>query len=149
MYRVRHASREGIWYSFVCVKETAGENVQEIIVIKLLLLGVLTVTSYRPIPAQTKPECTSRDHCRTSIDDGVTKFGLAVSQDLLKDGRLHYGDAVYVDGYGWRIVNDCMNARHRNSVDLMVMTKAEERAVGVRKLKVWLADKTEIAEEDK
>ena len=109
--------------------------------VKLILLGVLTVTSYRPVPAQTKPDCTSRDHCHTSIDDGVTKYGLAVSQDMLKDGHVHYGDAVYVDGYGWRIVNDCMNARHRDSVDMMVLTKAEERAVGVRKLKVWVVQR--------
>lgn len=116
---------------------------------KALLLGILTVTSYRPTPAQTKPECTSRDHCRTAIDDGVTKYGLAVSQDMLKDGRVHYGDILYIEGYGWRIVNDCMNVRHKNSVDLMVLTKADERAVGVRKIKVWLMAKTEIAEEAK
>ena len=107
-------------------------------IVKLVLLGTLQITSYRPIAAQTKPECTSRDHCRTSIDDGITRFGLAVSQDMLKDGRIHYGDAIYIEGYGWKIVNDCMNIRHHNSVDMMVMTKAEERAVGVRHLKVWI-----------
>ena len=105
--------------------------------IKLVLLGMLTVTSYRPVPAQTKPECTSRDHCRTSIDDGITKYGVAVSQDMLADGRVHYGDVLYVGGYGWRIVNDCMAARHRNSIDLLVLTKPEERAVGVRHMKVY------------
>lgn len=102
-----------------------------------VLIGVLTVTSYRPVPEQTKPTCTSRDHCRTSIDDGVTKYGIAVSQDLLRSGRVHYGDVLWVDGYGWRIVNDTMNPRKTNSVDMMVFTRAEEKAVGVRHLRVW------------
>jgi 3D (Asp-Asp-Asp) domain-containing protein len=104
---------------------------------QVILLGVLTVTSYRPIAEQTKPECTSRFHCTTSIDDGVTKFGVAVSQDLLKSGELHYGDVIYVEGYGNRIVNDTMNPRHKRCIDLMVFTRDEEKAVGTRKLKIF------------
>jgi len=35
-------------------------------------------------------------------------------------------------------VNDCMNARHKNHVDIFVWTKSEERAIGTRsKVKVW------------
>lgn len=105
--------------------------------IQAILIGVLTVTSYRPVPEQTKPECTGRDHCRTSVGDGVTRYGIAVSQDLLRSGRVHYGDVLWIDGYGWRVVNDCMAARHHDAVDLMVFTRAEEKAVGVRRLRVW------------
>jgi 3D (Asp-Asp-Asp) domain-containing protein len=103
-----------------------------------ILLGILTVTSYRPVPEQTKPECTGRFHCTTSIDDGITKFGVAVSQDMLKDGRVHYGDVLFVEGYGYRVVNDCMGARHKNAIDLMVLTRDEEKAVGVRHKRVLL-----------
>lgn len=106
--------------------------------IELVLLGTFTLTSYQAIPAQTKPECTSRYHCQTSIDDGITRFGVAVSQDLLKSGRVHYGDVLYIPGYGHRVVNDCMNPRHKNSIDLLVFTRAEEKAVGVRHLRVFL-----------
>lgn len=104
---------------------------------KLILLGTLTVTSYRPVAEQTKPTCTSRWNCSTSIDDGITKFGVAVSQDLLKSGELHYGDVLYVEGYGNRVVNDTMNIRHKRSIDLMVFTRDEEKAVGVRHIKIW------------
>lgn len=104
--------------------------------VSALLLGILVVTSYRPVPEQTKPSCTDRWHCSTSIDDGITKFGVAVSQDLLKSGRVHYGDILYVEGYGFRVVNDCMAPRHRNAIDLMVLTRAEEKAVGVRHQRV-------------
>jgi len=104
---------------------------------KAILLGVLTVTSYRPVPAQTKPECTGRFHCTTSIDDGVTMYGVAVSQDFLKSGQVAYGDVLYIPGYGNRIVNDTMNIRHHNAIDMMVFTRAQEKAVGVRKLKIY------------
>lgn len=109
-------------------------------ILHLVLLGALQVTSYQPIPAQTKPECVNRHQCETSIGDGITKYGVAVSQDLLKAGKVHYGDALYIPGYGWRIVNDCMNKRHINAVDLMVFTRAEEKAVGVRHLNVYVSD---------
>jgi len=111
-----------------------GDNV----IVKLWLLGVLTVTSYRPIPAQTKPDCKGRFQCTTSIDDGITRFGVAVSQDLLKSGEAHYGDIVWVDGYGYRVINDCMGPKARRAIDLMVFTHREEKQVGVRKLKVYL-----------
>lgn len=104
----------------------------------LLLLGMLTVTSYQPIPAQTKPECKGRFSCTTSIDDGITKYGVAVSQDLLKSGAVHYGDVLYVSGYGSRVVNDCMAAKNHNAIDLMVFTRAEEKQVGVRHSDVYV-----------
>ena len=104
---------------------------------ELLLLGVLQVTSYQPIPAQTKPECKNRHQCDTAIGDGITMYGAAASQDLLKSGKLHYGDVIYVPGYGWRVINDCMNARIKNSIDLLVFTRAAEKQVGVRHLKIY------------
>jgi 3D (Asp-Asp-Asp) domain-containing protein len=107
-------------------------------IVKLVLLGILQVTSYRPIPAQTKPECTNRNHCRTATDENVSELGIAVSQDLLDSGEVHYGDAVFVEGYGYRLVNDTMARRLTRSCDLFVYTKAEEKKVGVRHLKVWL-----------
>lgn len=100
--------------------------------IKLILLGTLQLTSYRPIAEQTDSSPTF-----TSIGDRTTRFGCAVSQDLLKSGLVSYGDVLYIPGYGFRIVNDTMNARHRNHVDLLVNTHDEEKAVGVRHLKIF------------
>jgi|SRR5581483_7564382 len=114
--------------------------------IKAVVLGLLTVTSYQPVPAQTKPSCRGRFSCTTSIDDGITKYGVAVSQDFLKSGAVHYGDVLYIPGYGYRIVNDCMNARVRHSVDMMVFTAAEEKAIGVRHLKVYIVQVSSITD---
>lgn len=101
-------------------------------IIQAILLGFLTVTSYQPIRAQTDNSPTW-----TSIGDRTTKFGVAVSQDMLKDGRVKYGDILYIPGFGYRVVNDCMNARHKNAVDLLVFTHREEKKVGVRHLNVY------------
>lgn len=106
---------------------------------KAILLGILTITSYRPVPEQTKPECQGRFHCTTAIDDGITMYGVAVSQDLLKSGEVHYGDILWIDGYGYRVVNDCMGPKARRAIDLMVFTRNEEKAVGVRHKKVYVA----------
>lgn len=118
----------------------------------IVALSTLTVTSYQPIPAQTKPECRDRYHCQTSIDDNVTMYGVAVSQDLLKSGAVHYGDMLSVPGFGLRVVNDVMGPTRcvkRNAegscakrvpqtraIDLMVFSYEEEHRVGVRHLPV-------------
>ncbi len=102
-------------------------------IIKLILLGTLSLTSYRPIPNQTDASPTW-----TSIGDRTTKFGCAVSQDLLKSGRVHYGDILYIEGYGMKVVNDTMHPRHTNSVDMLVFTHNEEKAVGTRKARIWI-----------
>ena len=100
--------------------------------IALILLGVLTTTSYRPIVGQTDASPTW-----TSIGDRTTKYGVAVSQDLLKSGQVKYGDVLFVEGFGLRVVNDCMHYRKRNSIDLLVLTHKEEQRIGTRHLKVY------------
>jgi hypothetical protein len=118
----------------------------------IVLLSTITVTAYQPIPAQTKPECRDRYHCQTSIDDNVTMYGCAISQDLLKSGKVKYGDVLNIPGFGLRVVNDVMgptkcvkrngNGRctkripQSTAVDLMVFSYAEEHNVGIRHLPV-------------
>ncbi len=106
--------------------------------IKLIALGTLVCTSYRAVPEQTKPECTSRNHCRTANNENVSKLGVAVSQDYLDSGLIHYGDCLWIDGVGWRLVNDCLNRRYTHRIDVFVYTYAEEKKFGTRHLKVWL-----------
>lgn len=118
----------------------------------IVALSTLTVTSYQPIPAQTKPECRDRYHCQTSIDDNVTMYGVAASPDLFKSGAVKYGDVLEVPGFGLRVVNDIMGTtkcvKHNlkghcvkrvpqlKAIDLMVFSYQEEHRVGVRYLNV-------------
>lgn len=108
---------------------------------ELVLLGILQVTAYQPIPAQTRPECVSRFNCTTSEGDGITIYGCAVSQDLLASGKVKYGDILYIPKFGYRVVNDTMNARITNAVDLLVLTHEAEKRVGVRHIKVYRTEK--------
>lgn len=105
------------------------------LIIKTLFIGILTVTSYRSVPNQT-----DSSPYITSNGERVHKYGCAISRDLHKrwGGPLDYGDFIYVDGYGLRVVNDLMAARHKNAIDLWVGTFEEEKAVGVKHLNVWI-----------
>ncbi len=102
----------------------------------LVLIGNLIVTSYRSVKNQTdaSPFYTSTGE-RTSPD------GVAISQDLLCPACkklharcknptgiiLHYGDWVYIKFVGLKRVNDVMNKRYKNRMDVWVETLAEEK----------------------
>jgi hypothetical protein len=132
------------------------------------LVGNLTVTSYRAVKEQT-----DNSPFYTATGEHVRAGGVAVSRDLLcgacmklhrrcgKPGsstKLHYGDWLYVEKFGYRQVNDVMGAvtaqrvkgkvvripikRH---IDLFVWTWDQEHAVGVRKLDVFIV-KDQITE---
>jgi len=105
---------------------------------KLVLIGLLQVTSYRSVPEQT-----DNSPMITSIGEHVHMGGIAVSQDLLKSGKLHYHDTVYVQGFGYYQVNDTMNVRIHDAVDIWVETKEEERLVGVQHHNVYLLRRPE------
>lgn len=121
--------------------------------IVLVLVGALqgfSVTAYRSVPNQTD---SSPFH--TSTSEHVSPYGVAVSQDLiclacrrlhrrckeLEGERLHYGDLLYIEEIGWKFVNDLMNERHKNSVDIWVKTREEEkifyRRFKDKKLSIW------------
>lgn len=100
-----------------------------------LFLGTMQVTSYRSVPNQTDDS-----PYYTSIGEHVNCHGIAVSRDLLKrwGGPLNYGDAVYVEGYGLKIVNDVMGAKSIKALDIWVETANEEKKIGVKHKRVWV-----------
>lgn len=101
--------------------------------LSFLMLMNVTVTSYRSVPAQT-----DSSPYVTSIGHRTHPYGCAVSQDLLKSGKIKYGDVVYIPGFGLKVVNDTMHPRHKMSVDMWVATAKEEKRVGVRKLTIFV-----------
>lgn len=109
------------------------------------LLGNMTITSYQPIEAQTDSSPWT-----TSIGERVHPHGVAVSRDMLKrwGGPLNYGDWLYIEGYGFKVVNDCMSDTKwdkvnkvrvpiTRSVDIWVPNRAEEAKIGVKKRNVY------------
>lgn len=106
------------------------------LVLIAVLIGNMTLTSYRSVPEQTDDT-----PYHTSIGERVSPRGCAVSRDLLKrwGGPLNYGDLIYIEGVGYRFVNDTMNQRHKQHVDIWVETYQEEKTFGVKKdKKIWL-----------
>lgn len=121
------------------------------LVLSLFFIGNLTATSYRSVTAQTD---SSPFH--TSTGERVSAYGVAVSQDLLCGAckklhkrckqpdnmtKLHYGDLLYVQGVGYKFVNDLMNKRHKNRIDIWVPSYKDEKLFhkkyGIKKQKVW------------
>jgi 3D (Asp-Asp-Asp) domain-containing protein len=100
-------------------------------VLETLVLGSLMVTAYRSVPEQTDSSPNW-----TSIGEHVSKYGCAVSQDLLASGKVMYGDILAVEGIGTCVVNDCTHSRHTNLVDKWVSTHAEEKAIVPKKRQV-------------
>ncbi len=95
------------------------------LVLAVILVGNLTTTSYRSVPDQTDD---SPYH--TSTGERVCSHGAAISQDLLckaclrlhkrcehpENVGVHYGDQVYIDGIGWKTINDSMGRFKHYSV---------------------------------
>lgn len=102
------------------------------LVMIVTLIGNMTVTSYRSVPEQTDDS-----PFYTSIGEHVHRNGVAVSPDLLKSGAIKYGDIIYIEDYGFKVVNDTTNPRLKNHVDMWVETYAQEKSVGVKKLAIY------------
>lgn len=141
------------------------------LLIAATLIGRLTVTSYRPVKSQTDDSPYN-----TSTGEHVRTGGCAVSRDLLCDvcmkmhrrcpftqykSKLHYGDWIYVERYGFRQANDIMGAYTtqringrkvrlpiRRHIDIFVWTHEQEAAVDVQKLSVFRVDAETAASPD-
>src|SRR5688572_15602061 len=101
-------------------------------------VGTMSLTSYRSVPAQTDDSPYI-----TSIGHHVHPYGVAVSRDLLANGKACYGDALVIKDVrtgktSIKLVNDCMAKRHKNAIDLWVGSYPEEKAVGRSKAQVWV-----------
>lgn len=105
------------------------------LVLIAILLGNMAVTSYRSIPSQT-----DNTPFITATGEHVHSNGVALSRDLLErwGGPVKYGDTVFIEGFGMKVVNDCMNRKHKQHVDIWVKTYREEKAIGWQKRKVWM-----------
>lgn len=73
--------------------------------------------------------------------DGFTATGtkIAVGKTIAVDPEIiPYGTQVYIEGYGWRIAEDCggwVNGKH---IDIAVDTHAEASSMGVKNGGVWI-----------
>lgn len=122
------------------------------LIINAVFIGSLTVTAYRSVKSQT-----DSSPFYTSTNEHVSRYGVAISQDLLcpvclklhrrckrpdQQSKIHYGDWVYIENVGLRCVNDIMNQMHKKRFDVWVADYDAEKDFDKKyrnlKLKVWL-----------
>ena len=121
------------------------------LILTMILIGNFIVTSYRSVPNQT-----DKSPFYTSTGERTSPDGIAISQNLLcstclklhrrckhldGDKRIHYGDWLLVEDIGLKRVNDVMNKRFTDRMDIWVATKKEEhnhhKKYKFNKLKVY------------
>lgn len=116
--------------------------VDQSIMFKGVFLGTMTATAYRSVPEQT-----DSSPFITATGGRVHENGVALSRNLLKrwGGLVNYGDIIYVEDIGFKVVNDTMNKRHFNHIDIWVKTSKEEKSFHTqyksRKLKIYVIRK--------
>lgn len=137
------------------------------LIIVAILIGNLTITSYRSVPQQT-----DSTPYHTSTGAHVEAGGVAVSRDLLCGAcrklhrrcqhpeytkKIHYGDWLFISGQGFRFVNDCMSDTSnirvkgrrkkvliKNQIDIWVKSYNEEKSINIKKLNVYKINYQEI-----
>jgi len=93
----------------------------------LVLITNIQITGYQSLKSQTDDSPFV-----TSTGEHVCRHGVAVSQDLLASGKIRYGDWLYIEGIGLKFVNDTMNPRIKNSIDIWVSSHGEEKDIWLK-----------------
>lgn len=105
-------------------------NLQESIKIKDV--KKITVTAYSP----RKIETDSTPYVTASMER-VSHGSVAVSRDLFAEGWV-FGSRVYIEGYGIYRINDLMNGRFTNAIDIFFWDTKKAKYFGRKELTVAL-----------
>jgi len=92
----------------------------------------LTITAYSPTKNQT-----DSDPFITACMERVRAGGVAVSQDLFYKGWT-CGKRVFIRGKGIFRINDVMNRRKKNQIDVFYFNTKQALRNGIKKAKVAL-----------
>lgn len=109
------------------------------LVLLAIILGNFNVTAYRSVPEQTDDSPNY-----TSTGEHVCGHGVAVSPDMFRKhgGVLDYGDTIYIEGIGFKVVNDTTNSRLKKHFDIWVPLykdeKEHDKKYRGKKLKIWV-----------
>ncbi len=115
------------------VKELLRMVQQKDFLIQSMTRGrVCTVTAYSPTVAQTDstPFITANNK---RVRPGI----VAVSRDLFANGW-KFGRKIYIKDYGVYTIDDLMNKRLRNSVDIFMFDTKKALQFGKKKIRAYL-----------
>lgn len=97
----------------------------------LVYLGDYSITHY----------CTERYKHICGTGSGLTATGTTVTAGrtiAVDPSVIPYGTTVYIEGYGFRVAEDCGGAVKGRHIDMAVDTHANADAMGSRNSGVWL-----------
>jgi 3D (Asp-Asp-Asp) domain-containing protein len=94
-------------------------------------VGLVVLTAY----------CSCFSCCKP-FADGITASGTKPAQGrTVAANWLPFGTRVYLDGVGWRTVEDRMAKRFSERVDVYFDRHADARRFGIRTNRVWVVRK--------
>lgn len=104
---------------------------------ELVYLGDFKLTHY--CTEKREHICGTRDNLTAIGTEVVPGISVAVDPSVIP-----YGSQVYIEGYGWRIAENCggwVNGKH---IDVAVDTHAEASSMGVKNGGVWILAQKEL-----
>ena len=97
---------------------------------KFVYMGDFKITHY----------CNEKFSHVCGYGDGLTAIGTKVKPGytIAVDPKvIPYGTKVYIEGYGWRVAEDCGGGVDDNHIDVAVNVHSEAMSMGVRHRDVW------------
>ena len=97
----------------------------------LIYLGEFTITHY----------CGEKFEHICGLGKGITATGAVATTGrtvAVDKNAIPYGTDVYIEGYGWRVAEDCGEAVVGNRIDVLVDTHEEALDMGVVNKNVWI-----------
>ena len=98
---------------------------------KLIYIGDYTITHY----------CVEATQHICGTGTGLTAIGTQVTagKTIAVDPKvIPYGTKVYIEGYGWRIAEDCGGAIKGNHIDVAVESHYDAINMGTKTSGVWI-----------
>lgn len=98
---------------------------------ELVYMGEFKLTHY----------CTEKRSHICGTGDGITATGTEVTAGrtiAVDPNIIPYGSQVYIEGYGWRVAEDCGSAVKNQQIDIAVETHSEALSMGVTSGGVWI-----------
>lgn len=98
---------------------------------ELVYLGDFKLTHY----------CTERREHICGTGAGITATGTQVTAGrtiAVDPNVIPYGTEVYIEGYGWRVAEDCGGAVNGNHIDIAVETHSKAMSIGTISGGVWI-----------
>ena len=120
--------------------ELIGENLDE----ANMTIADLKSVEYEPVYLgnfKITHYCTELWEHICGEGQGITASGTRVTagRTVAVDPKvIPYGTQLYIEGYGWRIAEDCGGAVKNAQIDVAVETHADALAMGVKSGGVWM-----------